>query len=135
MLSWPHRQFFFFFSWFFVSLVNFSYWSRSHVNIITGSGVITIFFYKRLTSNPKIRNNPVWVFPNIWRLGQVRDTKLCTNFSNQMWVNAAKCQGYSFYFFWVIKVRPTGGGGRVKLPPPRLGVKGWLHGLTSPHPD
>ena len=50
------------FSWrCFVSLVKFSYWSKIHVNIITGSGIITIFFYKVLTRNPEIGNAPVWV--------------------------------------------------------------------------
>ena len=43
-----------------------------------------------------------------------------------MLLNAEKCQGYSFYCFWVLKGKPTGGGGggRVKLPPPtpRLGI-------------
>ena len=38
----------------FVSLVKFSYWSNFHVNIITGSGVMTIFFYKGLARNPEI---------------------------------------------------------------------------------
>ena len=47
----------------FVSLVKFSYWSKFHVNIITGSEIITIFFYKRLTRNPEIGNTPVWVLP------------------------------------------------------------------------
>ena len=59
---------------YFVSLVKFSYLPKFHVNIITGSGVMTIFFYKRLTRNPEIGNTPVWVLPNIWRLGGVRDT-------------------------------------------------------------
>ena len=59
-----------------VSLVKFSYWSRFHVNIITGSGIMTIFFYKGLTRNLEIGNNPVWVLPNIWRLGRVMDTNL-----------------------------------------------------------
>ena len=77
----------------FVSLVKFSYWSKFHFNIITGSGVMTIFFYKVLTRNPEIGNTPVWVFPNIWRLGQVRDTKFGTNVSNEMLLNAAKSQG------------------------------------------
>ena len=36
---------------------------------------------------------------NIWRLGQVRDNKFGTNVSNKMLLNAAKCQGYSFYRF------------------------------------
>ena len=42
----------------FVSLVKFSYWSKFHVNIITGSGVMIIYFYKGLTRNPEIKNNP-----------------------------------------------------------------------------
>ena len=92
----------------FVSLVKFSYWSKFHVNIITGSGIMTIFFYKALIRNPEIGNTPGW------RLGRVRDTKFGTNFSNKMLLNAAKLQGYSFYCFWVIKGKPTGG----ELPPP-----------------
>ena len=47
--------------------------------------------------------------PNIWRLGPVMDTKFGTNLSNRMLLNAAKFQGYSFYHFWVIKGKPTGG--------------------------
>ena len=41
----------------FVSFVKFSYWSKFHVNIITGSGAMTIFFYKGLSKNLEIRNN------------------------------------------------------------------------------
>ena len=40
----------------FFSLVKFSYYSKFHVNKITGSGVMIIFFYKGLTKNPKIGN-------------------------------------------------------------------------------
>ena len=104
----------------FVSNVNFGYWSKFHVNIITGSGIMTTFFYKGLIRNPEIRNTPVWVFPNIWRLGWGMDTQFGTNVCNKMLLNAAKFQGYSFYRFWVIKENPTGKG--VKLPPPRLGL-------------
>ena len=86
----------------FVSIVKFSYWSKFHVNIITGSGIMTIFFYKGLTRNPEIGNTPVWVLPNIWRLGRVMDTKFGTNVSNRMLLIAAKCQGYSFYRFLFI---------------------------------
>ena len=39
----------------------------------------------------------------MWRLGRVRDTRFGTNVSNEMLLNAAKCQGYSFYRFWIIK--------------------------------
>ena len=83
----------------FISLVKFSYWCKFHVNIITGSGVMTISFYKRLTRDPEIGNTPVWVLPNIWRLGRVRNTKFGTNLSNKMLLNAGICQGYSFYLF------------------------------------
>ena len=70
---------------------------------------------------PKIGNTLVCVLPNIWRLGRIMDTKFCTNVSNEMLLNATKCQGCNFYRFWVIEGKPTGGGVEVKLP-------------RSPHP-
>ena len=106
MLTWRERHFF----WrCFVSLVKCSYWSKFQVNIIPGSGVMSIFFSKGLTINLEIRNTPTWVLPNIWRLVRVRDTKFGTNVSNKMIVNAAKCQRYSLYHIWVIKGKATGG--------------------------
>ena len=54
-----------------VSLVKFSYWSKFHVNIITGSRVLTIHFYKELARNVEIRNAPVCVLPTIWRMGKL----------------------------------------------------------------
>ena len=87
---------------------------------------MTIFFYKGLTRNPEIGNTPVWLLPNIWRLGRVMDTKFGMNVSNRMLLNAAKFRGYSFYHFWVIKGNPTGRGcgwGRITpTHPPRLGL-------------
>ena len=102
----------------FVSLVKFSYWSKFDDNIITGSEIMAIFFYKRLTRNPEIGNTPVWVLPNIWRLGQVLDTKFGTNVSNRMLLNAAKYQGCSFYRFWVIKGKSTWVGAKTIPPAP-----------------
>ena len=100
----------------FVSLVKFSYWSKFHVNIITGSGVMTISFYMGLTKSPEIGNTPVRVLLNIWRMWRARTTKFGTNVSNKMLLNAAKCQSYSFYRFWVSKGIPTGRGG-LNYPP------------------
>ena len=120
---WRHRQFFWLY---FFSLVRFSYWSNIHVNTITSSGIMKISSYKGLTRNVDIGNTPIWVLPNIWRLEQVMDTKFGTNVSNRMLLNAAKFQGYSFYRFWVIKGKPTGGGGKITPPlpvPPRLGLR------------
>ena len=110
-----------FFWRYFVSLVMFSNWSKFHANITTGSGITTIFFYKGLTGNPEIGNTPVCVLPNIWRLGQVMDTKFGTNVSNKMLQKAAEFQGYSSHRFWVIKGKPTGG-----VPPPRLGLNAYF---------
>ena len=44
-----------------------------------------------------------------------------------MLLNTAKCQGYSFYRFWVIKEKPTmegdgRGGGELRASPARLGL-------------
>ena len=94
----------------FVFLAKFSYWCIFHVNIFTGSGVATIFFYKGLTRNPDIGNSPVLVLPNIWKLGWVRYTKCGTNVSNGILLNAAKYQGYSFYRFWVNQSKSTARG-------------------------
>ena len=82
-----------FFWCFLVFLVSFSYWSKFHVNIITGSGVMTIYFYKRLTRNPEMGNIPVWILLNIRRLGQDKDTKFGPDVSNEVLLNAKKCRG------------------------------------------
>ena len=110
------------FSWrSFVFLVKFSYWSKFYVKINTGSRVMTIFFYKGLTRKQEITNTPVQVLHNIWRLGWVRDTKFDTNVSNTVLLNAAKCQGYSFYLLWLIKGKPNKGD--KVTPAPRLRLK------------
>ena len=73
----------------------------------------------------KIRN---WKYPRpsfvqYLETGTSKDTKFGMNVSNKMLLNAEKCQGSSFYRFWVIKGKLTGG---VKfsppLPPPRFGL-------------
>ena len=101
-------------------LINFSYWSKFHVSTSLVQELWRISFYKGLTRNPEIGNSPVWVLLNIWRLGQVRNTKFCTNISNKILLNAAKCQGCSFYYFWVIKGKPTGGKITPPTPPNQL---------------
>ena len=44
------------------------------------------------------------------------DTKFGKDVSNEMLLNTAKFQGYSFYRFWVFKGKPTGS----KIPPSHL---------------
>ena len=92
-----------------VPLVKFSYSSKFHVNIMIGSGVMTIFVYKGLTKNPEIGNTPIWVLPNIWRMEWVRNTTSGTNVSNKKVLNTAEYQGYNFCCFWVTKGKPGKG--------------------------
>ena len=92
----------------FVSFVKFSYWSKFQVNIITGSGVITIFFYKGLTRNLGIGNALVGVLPNIWR---VRSTKFGTNAFNEMLLNAVKGQAFTVSELLQENQLGPGGGG------------------------
>ena len=54
--------------------------------------------------------------PNIWTLGQVRDTKFGAIVSNEKLLNAAEFQGYNFYCFWVIQRNQE----VIKLPPSHL---------------
>ena len=93
---------------FFVSLIKFSYWSKFQANFVTGSGIMTISFYKGLNRNPEIGYIPVWVLPNIWRLEWFENTKFGRNDSNKILLNAAKYQGYKFYRCGVIKGKSTG---------------------------
>ena len=52
--------------------------------------------------------------------------KVGTNVCNRMLLNDANFQGYSFYRFWVNKVKPIEGDKITPTPPlpPRLGLKG-----------
>ena len=78
--------------------------------------------YKGLARNPQLGNTPVWVLHDIFTLGRVMDTKLGTIVSNEMLLNGANCQGYSFYCFWVIKRKQTGDNITL-IPPTRLGLR------------
>ena len=82
---------------------------------------MTILFFKGLTRYP----TPVWVLPNIWRLGLVSDTKFGMNAPSKVLLNVAKCKACSFYRFWVIKGKLTREGGititpRHSSPPTRV---------------
>ena len=57
--------------------------------------------------------------------------KFGTNVSNRMLLNAAKFQGYNFYFSWIIKGKPTGGGGKITPPPHKLGLKSVINNGTE----
>ena len=101
-----------------VSLAKFSYWPKFHDNIITGSGVMTILFYKGLTRNPEIGNTQPELCPISGDCSKLETP----NFARKSLMKCYSMQKNAFYHFWVIKGKTTGGRGRgVKLTPsPRL---------------
>ena len=107
----------------FVSVINFSYWAKFHVSIITGSGVITFFCYKGWPEIQKSEIHPSEFCPISGEWDELGIPYLAR--VSVMLMNAAKCQVYSFYRFWVIKRKPTRGGegGGNSLPPTQIRVK------------
>ena len=83
------------------------------------SMVLELWQFSFIRGCPEIGNTTIWFLPNIWRLGRVRDTKFGINVSNEMLLNVAKCQGFSFDRFWVIKGKQGRGW---NYPLPRLGL-------------
>ena len=76
--------------------------------------------------NPEIQNIPVWVLPNIWRLGQVRDTEFDTNVCNEMLLNAAKREVTAFTLSELLMENQQsggGGGGKVTSLPTQIRSK------------
>ena len=76
---------------------HFSYWSKFSTNIVIDSRVMTIFIYNGLTRNLEIGTIPVYVLPNVWTLGQVRDSKFGTNVSNKMLLVTARFYLYNVH--------------------------------------
>ena len=80
-----------------VYLAKFSYWSKFYVNIVAGSGLMTIFVYKGLT---RIRKSEIHLsFAQYLETMASWGYQAWHEYSNKMLLNAAKCQGYNFYCF------------------------------------
>ena len=78
--TWCHSKLFWYCR---ISLVTFNHWSKFNVNISTGSGVMEIFVYKRLTRNPEIGNTTICVSAHIGRFAWVRGTIFGRNVFNE----------------------------------------------------
>ena len=81
-----------------VSFVKLSSWFKSNVNIITGSGVMTIFICKGLTKksrNQKCTHMSFAQYLLTWASYKYQ----IWHDSNKMFLNAAKYQNYNIYIF------------------------------------
>ena len=58
------------------------------------------------TRKLEIPSSDFWQISVIWH-----------DVSNKMLLNGGKCQGYSFYCFWVTKEKPISGWGKTIAPP------------------
>ena len=110
-----HIAIFFFFWRFFVSLMEFSYWFRF---MSISSLVLELWQFSFIGDWPEIRNSEIppsefCLISGDW--GKLRILNFLRISTNKMLLNAAKCQGYSLYRFWVLEEKPTVG---VNLPPP-----------------
>ena len=107
----------------FVLLVKFSYWSKFCLNIITGINIIwsydNLFLY-RIDQKLEIPPSEVFSISGDWY--ELEILNLAWMFLIKCYL---KCQGYSFYRFWGIKLKGKTTGGREEgkawnylLPPP-----------------
>ena len=107
-----------------VCLVKFSCWPKFHVNLITGSGVVAIFFYKGLTRNPEIGKPPSNFCPisgdwnklgilNLARMSLIKFYWMLLNAS------AAACTVSEL----LRENQQRGGGGKIALSPSQIRVK------------
>ena len=102
----------------FVSLVKFSHWSKFHVNIITGSGIMTIFFYKGLTRNPEIPPSEFCPISGDW---------------GELWIpNLARMSLIEFY--WMLQNSRVTAFTAFELRENQLWGEGWVVKLP-PRPD
>ena len=93
--------------------------NKFHVNIINGSGVMTVSFYKGLIRNLEIGDTPVWVLPNIWSLGRVKDTKFGANMPNEMYWKSQYVKVTAFTVSELLRENQQG----VKLSPNQIRIK------------
>ena len=120
-----------------INLKNGNYATNSDITRVSDFFDTAVFFFSSLVTGPSFTSISLlvlelWQFSSIkgwpeiwkseippsefcsisgaWSLGQVRNTRLVTNVSNEMLLNAAKCKFYSFYRFWVIKGKLVGVG-------------------------
>ena len=99
-----------------VSLVMFSYWSKFHSISWLVLELWQFSFIKHWPKLWKLETPLSKFFPISGDWGELEIPNLAQlSLMNVKSLDVAKCQGYSFYRFWVIKGKST--GSKITLPP------------------
>ena len=107
----------------FVSLSTFSYWSKFHVNIITSSGVMTIFFYRDWPEIRKSETPPSEFYPISGDWGKLGIQNLARMFLIKCYWMLQNARVTAFTISELLRENQQGREGEgTKLPPPRLGL-------------
>ena len=114
-----------FFWRYFVSLVNFSCWSKFYVNITTSSEIMAIFFFKGLTRNPEIGNTPFGVCPISRAWGELCLLNLARMSLIEVYWMMRNSRVTAFIVFELLRENHLWGDKIAQHPlaPPRLGLK------------
>ena len=99
-----------------------SYWSKFHVNIITGSRIMTIFFYKGLTRNPEIGNTHEF-FPISGDWGELWIPNLARMSLIECYWMLQNSRVTVFTVFELLRESQLGGGGKITPSPSQIRVK------------
>ena len=110
----------------FVSLVKFSYLPKFHVNIITGSRIMTNFFYEGLTRNPEIGIPTSEFFPITREWGKLWIPHLARMSLIECYWMLQNSRVTAFTVFELLRENQLGGGGNNPTSPPRLRLKLFL---------
>ena len=114
-----------FFKGCFVSLVKFSYWSKSHVNTITGSGIWQLSFIRDWSEIRKSEIPTSEFFPISGEWGELWIPNLARMSLIECYWMLQNSMVIAFTAFELLRENQLGGGG-LKLPPlpqPKLGLK------------
>ena len=103
----------------FVSLVKFSYWSKFHVNISTGSGIMTIFFIRDWPEIRKSEIPPSEFFPMSGDWAELWIPNLTQMSLIECYWMLQNSRVTAFTVLELLRENQLRG---VKLPPPRLGL-------------
>ena len=106
-----------------VSFAKFSYWSKFHVNIITGSGIMTIFFIRDWPEIRKSEIPPSEFFPISRDWDELWIPNLPRMFLIECYLMLQNSRVTAFFVFELLRENQLGGYNYPPPPPTQIRVK------------